>query len=66
MTTKLKGVMIKGMDMPQNCFQCPCSMLTRDFENLENIKSLSVECQIKERNCRGNIRPSWCPLQEVK
>lgn len=44
MTTKPKGVMIKDMKMTENCFQCPCSMLTIDFEDLKNIKSLPVEC----------------------
>ena len=50
------SVLIKGMDMPENCFQCPCldgeycvCQAVDSYEKIESIK----------------FRPPYCPLVEV-
>ena len=64
MTTKPKGVMIVGMEMPKNCHECGfrrcflydffCgAVLLEDNKGRVVIKDLYK-------------RPSWCPLQEVQ
>lgn len=66
MTTKPKGVMIKGMDMPERCFDCPACYATMSlcrkgiWELKENI------CKVKNKTAAKTKRPWWCPLQEVK
>ena len=58
MATKPKGVMIVGMDMPLFCDQCPC-FWPNSF--------CGLKCRFVERNKNNlSVRPSWCPLQEVK
>lgn len=65
MTTKQKGVMIKGMEMPKGCFACRfrikedwvgwgCSAL--DLEQRDEV----------DFDESKESRPFWCPLQEVK
>lgn len=53
MTTKPKGVMIVGMEMPDHCIGCPCCFP-------------SGMCSIERKRAFRLGRPSWCPLHEVK
>ena len=62
MTTKPKGVMIKGMDMPTRCILCPF---------VRHNKMDEFYCIFKNGMplCRGYLfyeRPPWCLLEEVK
>ena len=66
MTTKQKGVMIKGMDMPEKCFSCPCRYV--EYRYFGDIKEVGCRIRKKKINIEKSFdkRPSWCPLQEVK
>lgn len=46
------NVLVKGMEMPKNCVDCP----------LEHWG----ECYIENRPVESIDRPEWCPLEEVK
>lgn len=48
------SVLIKGMDMPKRCVDCPMY--------------LAGMCSAKLMNgrCPLDGRPDWCPLEEVK
>lgn len=61
MTTKLKGVMIVGMDMPKNCWHCPFSF------NWGLGGNTDYECRLAQ-GLHGSVnkRPLGCPLKEVK
>ena len=62
MTTKLKGVMIIGLKMPNRCVVCPLlrkNTVMGDYCFMENRRGLANTHVF-------NQRPSWCPLQEVK
>lgn len=45
-------IVIKGMTMPKNCYDCP-------FENLRGM------CCAAARKTESVDRPEWCPLVEV-
>lgn len=62
MTTKPKGVMIKGMEMPRNCAECPLSIVYEYSGGSE----ICWECIIFYKEGIKTKRPSWCPLEEVK
>ena len=47
------SVLIKGMDMPRNCDECPFAEATAELYC--NSYVLSFE-----------ERPKWCPLEEVE
>jgi len=49
------SVLIKGMEMPKDCEQCPCS-------DSYGCAVLSQIMATKEKLGR----PDWCPLAEVK
>ena len=67
MTTKLKGVMIKGMEMPENCKKCPNIRTTGTvLEDIPFCKVTGLVITFSEERAKLNNRPSWCPLQEVK
>ena len=66
MTTKPKGVMIGGIEMPGNCAECPCSNPITGFSEEGSLEVVSLDCVVKNRKAQENKRPSWCPLQEVK
>ena len=54
------SIAIKGVNMPENCIECPC--YRRD--SLEN--GIVYQCNVTRgvrRNTHG--RPKWCPLIEV-
>lgn len=54
------SVLIKGMEMPLRCFECPCCHTIGYFECVLMHKDLRREHGI-------NIgRPDWCPLVEIK
>lgn len=62
MTTKPKGVMIVGMDMPKSCYECR-------FRRSFLCESICTAVLIEDNKGRVVIkdlykRPSWCPLQE--
>ena len=58
MTTKPKGVMIVGIDMPEGCCECP---LFNEELFACNIPSVPFDYNVSF--CRRNKE---CPLQEVK
>lgn len=62
MTTKPKGVMIVGMEMPRNCVECPLSRIREYCGGSEVL----WECIIFYKEGTKTKRPVWCPLQEVK
>ena len=67
MTTKPKGVMIVGMDMPENCKKCPNIRITGTvLEDIPFCKVTGLVITFSEERAKLNNRPSWCPLQEVK
>jgi hypothetical protein len=51
------GVLIKGMEMPENCGECPLT-----YEALDVCCCADPEG--REVNVRGELRPEWCPLEE--
>lgn len=59
--------------IPQKCNQCKYSTCERDYKNSCGIArycTVSDNKEIKhiyskELNCRGFIRPEWCPLKEI-
>lgn len=65
MTTKPKGVMIKGMDMPKSCFSCVCrnELFASCQKSFESCRP--VGCRIMNKRGNKTNRPSWCPLQEI-
>lgn len=66
MTTKPKGVMIVGMDMPKKCCECFCCNIRYAMDKEHNWVVDFAECNILKRTATRTKRPSWCPLQEVK
>ena len=56
MTTKPKGVMIKGMDMPKSCYDCP----------LFNREHLSCNIIGYDDDVSVLSRSKNCPLREVR
>ena len=67
MTTKQKGVMIKGMKMPKNCKKCPNIRITGTvLEDIPFCKVTGLVITFSEERAKLNNRPSWCPLKEVK
>ena len=54
------SVLIKGMEMPKNCEECPC------YYETEGI--WRDECQVLRKKydaSKHKVRPDWCPLVEV-
>lgn len=66
MTTKPKGVMIKGMEMPKNCCECFCCDVRIGLNNEDKWEVYFARCKVKIKNATRTKRPSWCPLQEVQ
>lgn len=67
MTTKPKGVMIKGMEIPKSCKKCPNIRITGTvLEEIPFCKVTGLVITFSEEREKLNNRPSWCPLQEVK
>lgn len=58
MTTKPKGVMIKDMDMPKGCCECP--IFNRE------LFACNIPTVPYDDNVSFCIRNKNCPLQEVK
>lgn len=56
----MSSIIIKGMEMPKRCFECPClGEMFGYFVCLITTKDLRAEHGI-------NIsRPEWCPLIEL-
>ena len=63
------AIMIKGMEMPENCNECPC--LGGDSWNLMRAYQCNIMLQGGIGDGRpewwplGDGRPEWCPLVEV-
>ena len=52
------SVLIKGMEMPKNCGECPCYYETEGCWR--------DECQVLHKEYKASeCRPSWCPLIEI-
>lgn len=57
------SVLIKGMDMPESCWECP--LCTDCFG--DPCYCLPADTDFyKERDQYAHCRPEWCPLEEVK
>ncbi len=55
----MSSVLIKGMEIPKRCFECPCCQTVGYFTCMLMAKDLRKEHGI-------NIsRPDWCPLVEI-
>lgn len=67
MTTKPKGVMIVGMDMPECCNKCPLKTMFKAVLNDVSVCMLTgfnIPFYVESSELR--TFPTWCPLQEVK
>ena len=53
------SIMIKGIEMPKNCYECPCSYWTEGVHH-DFCQVVGYDSNIE----RQNNRPSWCPLIE--
>ena len=60
------SVLIKGMEMPENCFECPCCR----HDSVDGIKAkqCNLTLDVFDANYfeRWNSRAQNCPLVEVK
>lgn len=60
------SVLIKGMEMPENCFECPCCR----HDSVDGIKmeQCNLTLDLFDANYfeRWNSRAQNCPLTEVK
>ena len=57
------SVLVKGMQMPNNCRNCPMEVAGWCFALLP--KSEDEEDFAEEVDTEAEGRPSWCPLVEV-
>lgn len=67
MTTKPKGVMIKGMNMPKHCNKCPFKITLKavlEDTSICMFNGLVIPFYVEFSEI-GKF-PPWCPLQEVK
>ena len=55
------GVYIKGMKMPKNCEECPCSYWTEGVHH-DYCQAVGYDTEI---HYGEKDRPQWCPLTEV-
>jgi hypothetical protein len=46
------------MDMPSNCYECPCCHIDKDYDTCEANYIILLMGHDKKR-------PEWCPLREV-
>ena len=53
-------ILIKGMEMPKNCAECPC--LRRDCKDIVHGYMCNITLGIRKNL---DMRPKWCPLVEV-
>lgn len=60
------SVLIKGMEMPENCFECPCCR----HDSVDGIKMEQCNLTLDSFDAnyfeRWNSRAQNCPLFEVK
>ena len=60
------SVIVKGMEMPKNCVECPCCR--HDNWNGETAHQCNVSFitfGAEDENWIYNTRPNWCPLTEL-
>lgn len=57
------SVLIKGMDMPRSCDECPCATVEVN-EGYYGDMWCGVLSEIVEPH-EINTKPSWCPMVEV-
>lgn len=65
MTTKQKGVMIVGMDIPKGCFACRFCIKDGSFGYVYSALNYDQRAEV-DFNENKESRPFWCPLQEVQ
>lgn len=54
------SILIRGMEMPKNCMECPCGHETEG--------AFWDECSVLAREYEkdaDSVRPNWCPLVEL-
>ena len=67
MTTKPKGVMIVGMDMPDCCNKCPFKITLKavvEDNSICMLNGFAIPFYVESSELR--IFPTWCPLREVQ
>ena len=60
------SILIKGMEMPTSCIECPCCR--HDNWNGETAHQCNVSFitfGAEDENWIYNTRPNWCPLIEL-
>ena len=62
------SILIKGMEMPKNCFECPFGM--RNYIALRRVESKLVSndwaCVITHKAVTSTKRNRFCPLEEAE
>ena len=60
------SVLIKGMEMPTRCFDCPmCEISDIEICCSISIGGVAVSYEEIDEQIAIQDRPSWCPLVEV-
>lgn len=58
----IMAILIKNLQMPENCFDCPCS----DTEFNECKAAYHYTLHKDEYGTFDGVKPDWCPLVEIK
>lgn len=65
----MKGIIIKGMEMPHACPMCPLSHWTSrtdEFTGCDIVSGKRYEMDRNEEYRKSTTRPEWCPLMETE
>ena len=56
------SILIRGMEMPENCFECPCMR----HDSIDGIRAYqcNITMILHDGIQGGDGRPEWCPLEE--
>lgn len=56
------SVLIKGMEMPENCYECPCLR----HDSIDGMRAYQCNITMILHDGIGDGRPDWCPLVEIQ
>lgn len=56
----MAAIRIEGMDIPENCIECPLMVLNRQGERYCFITEIIAETD------PFYGRPNWCPITEIE
>lgn len=59
----MNSVIIIGLDMPSNCWECPC-MRHDSYDGVNKYQCNVTLDIVGEHN--PERRPDWCPLEETE